>query len=477
MITLRPYQQAAADKLVSILKDRRIAYLRGEVRVGKTLTAMDAIRQLGVQRVLVLTKKKAIASIEKDRDAYGLTDRVTVTNYEQAGKLKGQSWGLLVVDEAHGVGAYPKPSKRFKDIRAMNYSMVLLMSGTPSPESYSQLYHQFALGSAPWGAFRNFYRWADKYVNIRKKYVGTGTQVNDYSQAKDADILRDIAPLTVTVTQEQAGFTTQIEEHVHRVTMLPRTVRLWKRIMADGIIGNTKGRAVVADTGAKAMSKLRQMNSGTVITERHGAVIFDRSKVEYIQRIFTDKTAILYTFDAEGRMLREAYGDRATDSPERFNAEPDAVYIGQVQASREGVNLSSADDLVFVGVDYSALSYIQGRDRASYLGRTRANRVHWIIADGGIEPKVLEIVKGKENYTTKHFEHDRKRITGQADQAVRAGRLVRDQGHPGEQERHPGPVGPEARQGAVHRGEGGEGSAVEGAGVPHRGTAQLGLFR
>jgi len=417
MITLRLYQQAAADKLVGILTARRIAYLRGEVRVGKTLTAMEAIRQLGVERVLVLTKKKAIKSIEADRDAYGLTDRVTVTNYEQAGKLAKTSWGLVVVDEAHGVGSYPKPSKRWKDIRAMHYSMVLLMSGTPSPESYSQLYHQFALGAAPWGAYRNFYKWADRYVNVKKKFVGTGQQVNDYSGARAEDVLRDIEPLTVTVTQAQAGFETQIIETVHKVQMLPRTYRMARRIMKDGVIGKFRadgkaGRTVLADTGAKAMSKLRQMYSGTVITEHHGPVIFDRSKVLYIStHLCKGKTAILYTFNAEGDMLKQHFAGRWTDSPEAFNADPALTFIGQVRASREGVNLSTADDLVFFSVDYAALSMIQGRDRASYLGRDRANRVHWIIGAGSIEEKVFKVVSGKESYTEAHFKRDRLEFT------------------------------------------------------------------
>jgi hypothetical protein len=418
MITLRPYQQAAADKLVGILTARRIAYLRGEVRCGKTFTAMEVIRQLGVERVLILTKKKAIKSIEADRDAYGLTDRVTITNFEQAGKLAKTSWGMVVVDEAHGVGSYPKPSKRWKHIRAMHYSMVLLMSGTPSPESYSQLYHQLALGAAPWGGYKNFYRWADRYVNIREKRVGTGTVVKDYSGARAEDVLRDIEPLTVTVTQAQAGFETQIIETVHKVQMLPRTYRMAKRIMKDGVIGKFRadgkaGRTVLADTGAKAMSKLRQLYSGTVITEAHGAVVFDRSKVEYIQRTFTTKHAILYTFNAEGDMLKAAYAGRWTDSPEAFNADLSLTFIGQVRASREGVNLSTADDLIFFGIDYAALSYIQGRDRASYLGRDRANRVHWILADGGIETKVWEQVQGKTDYTLAHFRADKHQLTNE----------------------------------------------------------------
>jgi hypothetical protein len=408
MITLRPYQQAAADKLVGILKARRIAYLSAMVRTGKTFTALEVIRQLGIEKALILTKKKAIKSIEADRDAYGLTDRVTVTNYEQAGKLAKTSWGLVVVDEAHGVGSYPKPSKRWKDIRSMHYSMVLLMSGTPSPESYSQLYHQFALGAAPWGEHRNFYRWADRYVNVKKKYVGTGQQVNDYSSARAEDILRDIEPLTVTVTQAQAGFETQIIEKVHKVQMLPRTYRMAKRIMKDGVIGKFRpdgkaGRTILADTGAKAMSKLRQMYSGTVITEHHGAVIFDRSKAHYIRTTFSGKTAILYTFNAEGDMLKDMFWGKWTDSPEEFNADPYLVFIGQVRASREGVNLSTADDLVFFGVDYAALSYIQGRDRASYLGRDRENRVHWILASGGIEGDVFATVQKKTDFTTAHY--------------------------------------------------------------------------
>ena len=414
-ITLRPYQQEAADKLVGILKSRRVAYFAGMVRVGKTLTAFQAARLLHANSVLVITKKKAIASIVKDAAAIGV--ETTVTNYEQLPKLKGTTWDLLIVDEAHGVGAYPKPSKRFKDLRQLHYTRLLLMSGTPSPESYSQLYHQFALGPAPWAAYKNFYRWADTFVRIKDKRVGTGTVVKDYSDAKEAIIMRDIAPLTVNITQEQAGFTTHIEEQVHRVEMLPRTYRLARRIMRDGVIGKPGRRVVLADTAVKELSKLHQIYSGTVITESHGAMVFDRSKAIYCRETFKGKTAIMYKFQAEGAMLKAAFEARWTDSPEEFNA-TDKVYIGQVQSSREGVNLSSADDLVFFSIDHSALSYLQGRDRASYLGRDRANRVHWLFAARSIEPSIYKLVRNKEDYTTTHYRRDRSSLSSDTHQAV-----------------------------------------------------------
>lgn len=419
---LHLYQQEAAYSLVAILAQHHIAYLRGEVRTGKTFTALEVARRLGVRSCLIVTKKKAIASIEADRDALGLDGTVEVTNYEQLPKRIGRHYDLLIVDEAHGIGAYPKPSKRWYNLQGIHFKYLLLMSGTPSPESYSQLYHQFALGPAPWSRYRNFYDWAKfGYVNIGTKYVGTGQQVNDYSNADEAKILADIKHLTVTITQQQAGFTTKIDEQVHQVQMKPRTYRLARRIMKDGVIGRPDCRSVLADTGAKAMSKLRQIYSGTVITEAHGPVIFDRSKAHYIRDYFAGrKIAILYCFNAEGDMLRKVFADTCTDSPETFNAVPQATYIGQVQASREGVNLSTADDLIFIGIDYSALSYLQGRDRASYLGRDRANRVHFIFAARGIEPRVYAQVRDKQNYTTAHYAADRGILSKEADQAVRS---------------------------------------------------------
>ena len=415
MITLRPYQTEAAHQLVRLLIDHRVAYLRGEVRVGKSFTAFQAARLLRATKVLVVTKKKAIASIVKDAAAIGV--EATVTNYEQLPKLKGTTWDLLIVDEAHGVGAYPKPTKRFKDLRQLHYMRLLLMSGTPSPESYSQLYHQFALGPSPWPAYKNFYRWAERYVRVKDKRVGTGTVVKDYSDANEALLLRDIQPLTVNITQEQAGFTTQIEEQVHRVEMLPRTYRLARRIMRDGVVGKPGRRVVLADTAVKELSKLHQIYSGTVITESHGAMVFDRSKAIYCRETFKGKTAIMYKFQAEGAMLKAAFDGRWTDSPEEFNAS-DKVYIGQVQSSREGVNLSSADDLVFFSIDHSALSYLQGRDRASYLGRDRANRVHWLFAARSIEPSIYKLVRNKEDYTTKHYRRDRSSLSSDTHQAV-----------------------------------------------------------
>ena len=123
-------------------------------------------------------------------------------------------------------------------------------------------------------------------------------------------------------------------------------------------------------------------------------------------------------------MLYEAFSN-ATDSPEEFNANKDAVFIGQVRASREGVNLSSATYLVFLGVDFAALSYLQARDRASFLGRDANNppRIRYIFAANGIESRVYRTVRKKENFTISHYNKVRGELSSEAGEKIRERRL------------------------------------------------------
>ena len=416
MIELRLYQEAAASKIAALLKNEGCAYLAGEVRTGKTLTALAAAQRLGYKRILFVTKLKAIPSIQKDALNLGL--HIVVTNYEKLKKYRFSEWDLLILDEAHSVGSYPKPGLRFKNLCTINYRNICLLSGTPSPESFSQLFHQFKLTRRLWHRYSNFYEWAKKYVSVEQKRVGTGQVVNDYSNANKELILKEIEPYTVKVTQKQAGFETQIEESVKYVQMNPITYEIAKDIINDGI-SQTEAHTILADTGAKKLSKLRQIYSGSAIDEEGEKWIFDKSKAEYIERNYKgSKIAIMYTFDAEGKMLRETFGDRATDSPEKFNSDSDAVFIGQVRASREGVNLSSAEYLIFYGIDYASLSYLQARDRASFLGRTTRCRVHYVFALNGIEPRVLQRVRTKKDFTVSHFRSIREQLSKDAHQAI-----------------------------------------------------------
>ena len=398
---LRDYQVKGSEDAAAILLKRKIVYLAWEVRCGKTLTAFATLQKVGANRCLFVTKKKAIPSIQNDAELIGFD--VECVNYESLHKVK-ERFKYIVIDEAHCIGAFPKPSLRAKQLRAIidQNTYLILLSGTPSPESFSQLFHQFWVHPlSPFAQYGNFYKWAKVFVNVGVKYIGTGQTTNDYSDARWKDIAMFTKPLMLTYTQQQAGFTTTIVEDILTVQMKPSTYAMAKAVMNNGIYeGNTD--VILADTGVKMQSKAHQIYSGTVIGE-NGTYSFDDTKVKAIQRKFAGrKIAIFTVYQAEADMIR-ALIPNCVNTPEAFNSDPTATYVGQIRSSREGVNLSSADCLVYYNIEFSSLSYLQGRDRATTKDRTTPPEVWFIMAEGGIESDIYNTVMKKQDYTLKHF--------------------------------------------------------------------------
>ena len=128
----------------------------------------------------------AIKDIEQQCKDFGID--AIVINYESVTKVDSSNLDILILDEAHSIGAYPKPTNRFKDIKSIltkenRYTRIIYLSGTPSPESYSQLFHQFRVSDefSPFKDYTNFYKWAKDYVKVTQKQLGYGL-INDYSK-------------------------------------------------------------------------------------------------------------------------------------------------------------------------------------------------------------------------------------------------------------------------------------------------------
>lgn len=410
MMNLRDYQIEISDKAAKLLKYHKIAYLAMEVRTGKTITAIATAYKSGCQRLLFVTKKKAIEDIIEQAKAMGFDMEIYITNFEQLHKVE-YGWDCVVIDEAHGLGAFPRPSKRAKELkRICAATPIIFLSGTPTPESYSQIYHQLWVSSySPYRKYANFYKWANDYVLLQKKYV-FNRAINDYSVAHENKIMDDINPIMITYTQAQAGFEGLIEENIYYVKMEPSTYKLADKLKRDKMYQGAEGDIVMADTAVKLMNKLHQVYGGTVIAdepERKG-IVFDYTKAEFIRDKFKDKKiAIFYKFQAEYMALLWAFGSRIELDAAAFNkAGRDAIFVSQIVSGREGLNLSSADALVFYNIDFSATSYWQSRARIQTKDRKESAQIYWIFSENGIEDKIYKAVMDKKDYTLNHFKQD-----------------------------------------------------------------------
>jgi len=409
-LELRDYQKEISDKAVSLLNKYRIAYLAMQVRTGKTLTAMATAHKFGAKSVLFVTKKKAINDIVNQFSDSNIKIAIYVTNYEQLANVK-DSFDLIIIDEAHSLAAYPIPSTRAKELKRICFGKpIIYLSGTPNPESFSQLYHQFWVSSySPFDHYQNFYKWATQFVTVKKMKIN-GQSFNNYDQADKKMVMDLCGHLFLTFTQEEAGFESFVQESVHHVEMLESTYTLANRLRIDKVVRNKEGQVILGDTAVKLMQKLHQLYSGTVIVDEpeRMAKVLDYNKIQYIKDKFAGfKIAIYYKFIAEEMAIRYVFGsENLTNEATLFNKSNNLIFISQIQSGREGVNISSADALIFVNIDFSAVSYWQARARIQTKDRVKQANIHWIFSKGGIEDKIYEAVMNKKDYTTYHFKKD-----------------------------------------------------------------------
>lgn len=403
---LRDYQFQLSAQASEILKHKKIVYLAMEVRTGKTLTALNTAKIFGAKKVLFLTKKKAISSIQFDYDNFDFDFDLTIINDESLHLVEG-SFDLIIHDEHHRFGAFPKPNK-VAQLFKKRYSKLpmIFLSGTPTPESHSQWFHQFWVSDhSPFKQYTNFYKWVVDYVDVKEKRLGYAI-IKDYSQAKEQLIRRITQHYIITFTQSQAGFTTSVNEMILECKMQPITNLIINKLKKNLVVKNTDGQVILGDTGVKLMQKIHQLSSGTCKFEDGTSKVIDLSKANFIFEKFKGvKIAIFYVFKEEWNALSQVFGvENLTNDIEEFNNTDKCIAL-QIVSGREGISLQNAKYLVYYNIAFSATSYWQSRDRLTTMQR-QSNEVFWIFSKGGMELDIYKTVLKKKDYTLKIFKEN-----------------------------------------------------------------------
>ncbi len=400
MKQLRPSQIKNAQEGTDILLKYGLVYLQHEVRTGKTLTALQIANNIKSQRVLFITKKKAIDSIKSDFNDFNFKYELDVINYESLHKVSNK-YDLVILDEAHSIGAFPKPSKRTKLLKELFFNTkIIYLSGTPASESYSQWYHQFWISkNSPFKNYTNFYKWAKYFTTPALIYTAYG-QSNDYSKAIIPKIDKEINTIIHKFTQEEAGFENVINKNIIQIEMKHITYKLIDKLKKDRLIQG-KEETILADSGVKLMSKQHQLGSGTIIFDSGNVGIIDNSKALYIKENFNGKLAIFYYFKEELNMLKEIFSDSITNDIEEFNT-TDKHFVGQQYSSAMGVNLSKADKLIYLNFGFSGTNFIQSLDRLTIKERLTTD-VYFIIAKKTLDYSILKTIEQKKNFTLSQY--------------------------------------------------------------------------
>lgn len=418
-------QEEVSDLGLEVLREHGLVYFAMEERTGKSLSALLTVQKSTAKKLLILTKAKALKGWNELLQAYtshGLD--ITVTTYGKAKALRGK-FDLAILDEAHNyISSYPNPSKTWFDVKQLVYGLPLIyISATPHAQSYSQLYHQFALSAwSPWHRYSSFKAWFKSYGIPEVQYL-SGRTIDVYHNTIEDKVLNDVKHLFITKTRKQMGFEHEPKDKLHYIDLNKSVKEAYNYLLKNRVI-EVQGEELLADTPMKLRTALHMLEGGTAKLTLHsqpapntnivqcnkkavkecktiiGYVyetyydLANDEKIQYIKQTFGDSTevVIMYNYIAEGHKLRKAF---------KF------AEILQATSFAEGVDLHDRKHLIVYSQDFSTARHTQRRARQANKKRKEPITVHFLLVKKGISEQVYKTVSlNKQNFVDSVFQRE-----------------------------------------------------------------------
>lgn len=390
--TYYPHQIDIADRALEKLRAYGLVYLSLEERTGKSGISIRMIEQSLAKSALIITKKKALPGWEEHLANLPTTKKYRVINYHSLHKIATSGYDIIVLDESHAyLSKYPKVGSIWKEVAKFTGGKpIIYLSATPSAQSYSLLYHQFKLSTwSPWAAWKNFYSWHKHFGIERTRFIG-GRQFKEYNHTKEDLVWESCKHLFIDYTRKDLGFEHEPNDVLHFVELREDTKALYKTLEEKSVV-EIEGTEVLADTPMSLLTKLHQIEGGTIKYEDESWVLPNTEKIDYILSTFgdTEDLVIFYHYISERKKL-ERYFTKAR--------------ILQASSFAEGVDLSMYEHLVVYSMNFSTAQYTQRRARQANMKRKTEINVHFILAKGAIAHQVYKTVAlNKTNFVDKYY--------------------------------------------------------------------------
>lgn len=373
---LKPHQLKASKKASMILSKKKLCYVFGPPRVGKSLIALETMKDF--KSVIVLTKKNAIEGWTK---YLGTFTNFEVINYEKIPKVNPEKYDAVIIDEAHNFGSRPKASLRCKlTHKFCKDKALLLLSGTPFIETPLSIFHQFYLSSySPFREFKNFYEFF-KTFGLPDLTYAAGRRFESYTKSKP-ELLTVIEDYVVKVSYEDAGFKYQnydVCEYIESFEWLKQ----YSNVRSSGLLGS-----LPLESSSMMYQALHQFEGGTY---KDGRIFKLRPKVDWLVKYCEEhkdkKIAVMSYFKAEQSFL---------DSLKLKNTK---VFSSSKYC--EGVDLSHFDVYILYSFGYSGAKFVQLRDRIVNIMKDKETHVIIPLVKGGLCEKIYQCVSNKKDFNS-----------------------------------------------------------------------------
>lgn len=431
----REHLHAYQERCIETFKHkRRYALLLG-MGLGKTVSSLTAVSDLlsegKIQKVLVVAPLRVAASVwptevnnwehlnhlsvsvcvgpERKRLAalHTTADVYTINreNLEWLVKLYGEDWPFdcVIIDES---SSFKNPqSKRFKALRRVLpfTTHMLLLTGTPAPNSLMDVWAQFYLIDFGRALGRTMSGYKSRFFE-KEGYMGYSYAIRPGAAAA---IHKLIEPMAMSMSAEDYLELPERIDLVHQVNLPPAVLKKYQEFEKELLIEIDDINEIEAVNAAVLANKLLQFCNGALYTDDTGQYVeVHKAKLDALSDLVDDNPGenmlVAYSYQSDLERLRKRFPDAVVldkdpATIERWNNGEISMLLAHPASAGHGLNLQRGGAFaIWFGLCWSLEYYQQFNARLHRQGQQNTVRIAHIIADGLLDQRVMRVLSQKD---------------------------------------------------------------------------------
>lgn len=357
-------------------------------------------RNLRISQVLGSAKDREQA-LQADADIY-VMNRENVIWLCDKYKGKPLPFDMLVIDES---SSFKNPqAKRFKALKRHTFDRVVLLTGTPAPNTLMDLWPQIYLLDKGERLGRTITEYRRRYFRPDKT---NGHVVFSYAlnPGADSQIYGRITDICMSLKAKDYLTLPDRIDNVIEVVMSDSEKEKYKTMEKEHVLGLGQENEISALNAASVANKLLQMANGYVYDDEGNLVHIHDQKIDRLKELVDVNEGkpmlVFYNYKHDLAAIKEAF-PKATELTDDndvadWNKGKIQMLLAHPASAGYGLNLQAGGHIiVWYGLTWSLEQYQQANARLHRQGQTEPVIVHHLMTKGTMDEQVMRSLSRKE---------------------------------------------------------------------------------
>lgn len=357
-------------------------------------------RNLRISQVLGSAKDREQA-LQSDADIY-VMNRENVIWLCDKYKGKPLPFDMLVIDES---SSFKNPqAKRFKALKRHTFDRVVLLTGTPAPNTLMDLWPQIYLLDKGERLGRTITEYRRRYFRPDKT---NGHVVFSYAlnPGADSQIYGRITDICMSLKAKDYLTLPDRIDNVIEVVMSDSEKEKYKTMEKEHVLGLGQENEISALNAASVANKLLQMANGYVYDDEGNLVHIHDQKIDRLKELVDVNEGkpmlVFYNYKHDLAAIKEAFPKAKELSDDNdvadWNKGKIQMLLAHPASAGYGLNLQAGGHIiVWYGLTWSLEQYQQANARLHRQGQTEPVIVHHLMTKGTMDEQVMRSLSRKE---------------------------------------------------------------------------------